>query len=55
MEPKGIVLYGPGRIGQRVARLVIERGWRIAAAGNRAGSKIGQDLGHGSHLRLAFQ
>jgi 2,4-diaminopentanoate dehydrogenase len=45
MEPKGIVLYGPGRIGQLVARLVVERRWRIAAAINRAGPKIGHDLG----------
>ena len=45
MQPKGIVLYGPGRIGQLVARLVVGRGWRIAAAVNRAGPKIGQDLG----------
>lgn len=43
-EPSGVVLYGPGAIGQQVARLLLERNWPIAAVLNRAGPKVGKDL-----------
>ena len=43
--PRGIVLYGIGSVGGMVASLVAARGWRIAAALNRAGDKVGRDLG----------
>jgi hypothetical protein len=41
-----IVIYGTGQYGCHIARLASERGWTIVAAFNRAGDKIGQDLGH---------
>jgi hypothetical protein len=44
-EPKGIVVYGPGHVGQLAARLMLERGWKISAAVNRPGNKVGTDLG----------
>jgi 4-hydroxy-tetrahydrodipicolinate reductase len=44
--PKGIVLYGVGGVGQAIARLLAERHWPVAAAVNRAGPKVGQDLGN---------
>lgn len=40
-----IAIYGLGQYGQMIARLAAERGWPIVAAFNRAGPKIGQDLG----------
>ena len=40
-----IVIYGTGRTGQTIARLAIQKGWTIAAAFNRAGPKVGQDIG----------
>lgn len=40
-----IVIYGMGQYGSMIARLAADRGWPIVAAFNRAGSKIGQDLG----------
>lgn len=40
-----IVLYGIGQYGGYVARFAVEKGWPIVAAYNRAGPKIGQDLG----------
>lgn len=42
---RGIVIYGIGHIGQLVTRLVQRQGWRLAAAINRPGPKIGRDLG----------
>ena len=40
-----IAIYGIGQFGSMVARLAAERGWPIAAAFNRAGPKVGCDLG----------
>jgi 2,4-diaminopentanoate dehydrogenase len=40
-----IVIYGIGQYGAMIARLAADRGWPIVAAFNRAGPKIGQDLG----------
>ena len=40
-----IAIYGVGQFGQMIARLAADRGWPIVAAFNRAGPKVGQDLG----------
>lgn len=40
-----IVIYGTGQFGQLFTRLATERGYEIVAAFNRAGKKVGQDLG----------
>ena len=40
-----IVIYGIGQYGQYVARFATQKGWPIVAAFNRAGPKVGQDLG----------
>jgi len=40
-----VVLYGTGFVAREITRLITERGWPIVAALNRAGPKIGQDLG----------
>lgn len=40
-----IVIYGTGFYGQYIARLAMAKGWRIVAAFNRAGPKVGQDIG----------
>jgi secondary-alkyl amine dehydrogenase [NAD(P)+] len=40
-----IVIYGVGQYGGYVARFAVEKGWPIVAAFNRAGPKVGQDLG----------
>jgi len=45
MKPPRIVLYGVGQYGAMIARLAADRGWPIVAAFNRAGPKVGQDLG----------
>jgi 4-hydroxy-tetrahydrodipicolinate reductase len=44
LKPR-LVLYGTGQFGQRIARLAVEKNWPIVAAYNRAGPKVGQDLG----------
>lgn len=43
-NPK-LVIYGVGQYGSMMARLAADRGWPIIAAFNRAGPKVGQDLG----------
>ena len=43
--PPRLVLYGIGQYGSHVARMAVEKGWPIVAAYNRAGPKVGQDLG----------
>lgn len=43
--PNGVLIYGAGAVGQAIAQLVRARGWRIAGAMNRAGAKVGRDLG----------
>ncbi len=40
-----IVIYGTGQYGLQVARIAHAKGWPIVAAFNRAGAKVGQDLG----------
>ena len=40
-----IVIYGTGQYGGFVARFAVQKGWPIVAAFNRAGKKVGQDLG----------
>jgi 4-hydroxy-tetrahydrodipicolinate reductase len=45
MNPPRIVIYGVGQYGTMIARLAADRGWPIVAAFNRAGPKVGQDLG----------
>lgn len=44
-RPPRIVIYGTGQYGQFVARFAVEKGWPIVAAYNRAGEKVGKDLG----------
>lgn len=43
-SPK-IAIYGTGFVGQTLVRLAEKKGWDIVAAFNRAGDKVGQDLG----------
>lgn len=40
-----VVVYGTGQFGQMFTRLAQEKGIEIVAAFNRAGKKVGQDLG----------
>lgn len=44
-DPPRIAIYGLGQYGAMITRLAAERGWPIVAAYNRAGPKIGHDLG----------
>lgn len=43
-SPK-LVIYGVGFVGQELVRLASRKGWKIVAAFNRKGDKVGQDLG----------
>ena len=40
-----VVIYGVGQYGSHIARFAVRKGWPIVAAFNRAGAKVGQDLG----------
>ncbi len=40
-----IVIYGCGQYGGYMARFAVQKGWPIVAAFNRAGDKVGKDLG----------
>jgi 2,4-diaminopentanoate dehydrogenase len=40
-----IVIYGTGYYGGLIASMALEKGWSVVAAFNRAGPKVGQDLG----------
>ncbi|MDE2596546.1 MAG: hypothetical protein KGL44_06695 [Sphingomonadales bacterium] len=40
-----IAIYGTGQFGGMAARFALDKGWPIVAAYNRAGDKIGRDLG----------
>jgi len=40
-----IVIVGAGQYGLTVARIALKKGWPIAGAVNRAGDKVGEDLG----------
>ena len=44
-KPPRIAIYGVGQYGTMIARLATEKGWPVVAAFNRAGPKVGQDLG----------
>ena len=44
-QPPRIAIYGVGQYGAKIARLATEKGWPVVAAFNRAGPKVGQDLG----------
>jgi 2,4-diaminopentanoate dehydrogenase len=48
-EPR-VVIYGTGQYGGFVTRLALEKGWQVVAAFNRAGDKVGQDLGRAAGL-----
>jgi len=43
--PPRVVIYGTGQFGCLIARKLVEKGWPVVAAFNRAGPKVGQDLG----------
>jgi 2,4-diaminopentanoate dehydrogenase len=45
-----IVVYGTGQYGQYITRFATQKGWPIVAAYNRAGPKVGLDLGRLSGL-----
>ena len=40
-----LVIYGAGQFGLYIVRFAVEKGWPIVAAYNRAGDKVGQDIG----------
>ena len=40
-----LVIYGVGQFGKYVVRFAAEKGWPIIAAYNRAGAKVGKDVG----------
>jgi 4-hydroxy-tetrahydrodipicolinate reductase len=40
-----VMIYGVGFYGLEAVRILAKKGWPIVAAVNRAGPKIGQDLG----------
>jgi hypothetical protein len=43
--PPRLAIYGMGQYGALITRLAVEKGWPVVAAFNRAGPKVGQDLG----------
>jgi 4-hydroxy-tetrahydrodipicolinate reductase len=45
-----IAIYGMGQFGQMIARFAAQKGWPVVAAFNRAGPKVGQDVGRLSGL-----
>lgn len=44
-RPPRLVIYGTGQFGGYVTRFAVQKGWPIVAAYNRAGDKVGRDLG----------
>ena len=44
-EKPRVIIYGPGFYGKHLVRLAHRKGWPIVAAFNRAGDKVGKDLG----------
>lgn len=40
-----LVIYGIGQFGKHVVRFAAQKGWPIVAAFNRAGDKVGKDVG----------
>ena len=51
MKKPRIVIYGVGQYGQFITRFAVQKGWTIVAAFNRAGAKIGQDMGRLAGLK----
>ncbi|MEM9035227.1 MAG: hypothetical protein AAGD18_11590 [Actinomycetota bacterium] len=49
-RPPRLAVYGIGRYGTDVVRMATAKGWEIVAAYNRAGDKVGQDVGRLAHL-----
>lgn len=45
LKPPRVVIYGTGQFGCLIARKLVEKGWPVVGAVNRAGPKVGQDLG----------
>lgn len=43
--PPRLAFYGLGQYGLEAVRIAAERGWPIVAAYNRAGAKVGRDIG----------
>jgi 2,4-diaminopentanoate dehydrogenase len=58
-SPPKIIINGVGNVGRRLIRFCDMKGWPIVAAYNRAGEKIGQDIGQlaglGRNLGVAVQ
>lgn len=54
-----IAIYGMGQFGSLIAQIAASKGWPIVAAFNRAGPKIGQDVGRvaglGHDIGIAVQ
>lgn len=46
-----IMIYGVGYYGAEAVRILVKKGWPIVAAVNRAGRKIGKDLGQLAGLK----
>ena len=44
MRPR-VAIYGAGQYGLEALRIMHGKGWEIVAAYNRAGPKVGRDLG----------
>lgn len=45
IKPPRLVVYGIGQYGALIVKLAVQKGWPVIAAFNRAGPKVGQDLG----------
>ena len=43
-QPK-VAIYGAGQYALEAVRIMTRKGWQIVAAYNRAGEKVGRDLG----------
>ena len=40
-----LVIYGVGQFGKHIVRFAVQKGWPIVGAVNRAGDKVGRDVG----------
>jgi len=45
MSSPRIAIYGLGFVGQQLAKLTLDKGFKLVAAFNRSGEKVGQDVG----------
>lgn len=50
MTTPKIAIYGTGQYALEAVRIIAEKGWEIVAAYNRAGAKVGRDLGELAEL-----